>query len=244
MYFQKPGTSGGLNNRESVSLKHIKDDIYEGSFEITKYTLEGKWKLEYVNLTDVAGNIKSYKPKDKGYEFLDEVNFTVSGTTNDTKAPTMASLEIDKQEVELGDTFTLRASITDDISGVKSAYVYFQKPGTSGGLNNRESVSLKHIKDDIYEGSFEITKYTLEGKWKLEYVNLTDVAGNIKSYKPKDKGYEFLDEVNFTVSGTTNDTKAPTMASLEIDKQEVELGDTFTLRGARIKIGEVKHRVS
>ncbi|MDW2003704.1 hypothetical protein R7P64_24330, partial [Vibrio sp. 2304] len=160
------------------------------------------------------GNFRWYEP-DEDYSFT-----VINNGEVDTTPPQLISVEFDKIEVEAGDTITVTAKGTDDISGVSSIYVYFE--GNTG--QQLPGISLyKTDKADTYKGIVRIGKYEEPGIRKLTRIEMQDNAGNRKSYTPEE-------DYSFTVINNGEvDVTPPKLISLEIDKTEVEAGDIITI---------------
>ncbi|WP_400246705.1 Ig-like domain-containing protein [Niallia sp. JL1B1071] len=84
----------------------------------------------------------------------------------------------DKQVLEKGDTFTVRAKITDSVATITSCNVsfYLDIPEYWGNLI---FVDLQETNDpDIYEGTYTLKEDKPYGMWKLHYISIYDSAYN------------------------------------------------------------------
>ncbi|MDG2774706.1 hypothetical protein HKB01_05275, partial [Vibrio parahaemolyticus] len=135
-----------------------------------------------------------------------------------TTPPKLISLEIDKTKVETGNTITITAKVTDDVSGVSSVYVSFE--GNTG--QQLPGIRLyKTDEEDTYKGILRTGKYEEPRTLRVETVHLSDNAGNWESYTP-------AEDYGFTIINNGEvDTTPPELISLEFDKTEVEAGDTI-----------------
>ena len=89
------------------------------------------------------------------------------------------------------DSLGLKASFTDNISGLQSAYVYFKSPsGNASPYLYFSSSSL--LSGSKTNGTYEsdwgtvLSQYAEAGTYKFNYIYATDVAGNNKVYYASD----------------------------------------------------------
>ncbi|MDG2769636.1 Ig-like domain-containing protein, partial [Vibrio parahaemolyticus] len=184
-----------------IRLYKTEEDTYKGILRIGKYEEPRTLKVRAIEVFDNVGNFRWYEP-DEDYSFT-----VINNGEVDTTPPQLISVEFDKIEVEAGDTITVTAKGTDDISGVSSIYVYFE--GNTG--QQLPGISLyKTDKADTYKGIVRIGKYEEPGIRKLTRIEMQDNAGNRKSYTPAEN-YIF----NVINNGEV-DTTPPKLISLEI----------------------------
>ncbi|NMR85599.1 hypothetical protein HKB06_07320, partial [Vibrio parahaemolyticus] len=97
----------------------------------------------------------------------------------DVTPPQLISLEIDKTEVEVGDTITVTAKVTDDLSGVSSVEVFF----VSEFKRSSSMISLyKTNVGDTYKGILTIGKYEEPRIQRINEIRMQDIAGNFEWY--------------------------------------------------------------
>ena len=157
----------------------------------------------------------------------------------DIKAPVLdvESIKIDQREVKPGDTLNISARISDDISGIKSVYLYYKTPIT-GKL---EDIIMQYNNEtDRYEGSLYIEDSLEDGLWQINHIYMCDNLNNEvyihnSNVNSSGKEVEDLSKGDFTISGTSADIKAPVLdvESIRINKREVKPGDTINI-SARI----------
>ena len=95
----------------------------------------------------------------------------------DIKAPVLdvESIKIDQREVKPGDTLNISARISDDISGIKSVYLYYKTPIT-GKL---EDIIMQYNNEtDRYEGSLYIEDSLEDGLWQINHIYMCDNSNN------------------------------------------------------------------
>ncbi|TCI51395.1 hypothetical protein EVJ30_11045 [Exiguobacterium sp. SH5S13] len=145
------------------------------------------------------------------------MDIIIEDPTPDTTPPLIKELmpSVEK-EVSPTQSQTFRIKITDDLSGVKSVYVYFQHE--SGAL---VLVPIKTLADDLFEGTFSVNKYGKSGEWKLYSVNVTDKKENNTTYYSMDTGYSQVfdfSSIIYLVSGTEEQptSEPPVLQSMAI----------------------------
>jgi methionine-rich copper-binding protein CopC len=216
----------------SGSEKHFSLSLVGGKYKlslpINKYYESGIWKLSYIHGEDKAGNSIHL---DSASTDLSSGNFTVQGTTSDSKVPEFKKISIDKKFATSGSKIKITLEATDSLSGIRNAYAYFLTP-----LGNRRFMNLELMKDGTYQHILDITKYTELGKWKLYELYLVDNAENtswIYNSKAVTEDYsgEFKDlsSADFEVKGTTSDSKSPEFKSIKLDKTTAKSGDKVTI---------------
>ena len=85
------------------------------------------------------------------------------------------SIRINKREVKPGDTINISARISDDISGIKSVYLYYKTPIT-GKL---EDIIMQYNNEtDRYEGSLYIEDSLEDGLWQINHIYMCDNSNN------------------------------------------------------------------
>ena len=95
----------------------------------------------------------------------------------DIKAPVLdvESIKIDQREVKPGDKLNISARISDDISGIKSVYLYYKTPIT-GKL---EDIIMQYNNEtDRYEGSLDIEDHLEDGLWQINHIYMCDNSNN------------------------------------------------------------------
>jgi LPXTG-motif cell wall-anchored protein len=196
--------------------------FWEGSYVVQKYDEAGEWNLWYLFVEDNVGNEKFYYQED----INSTLSFSLNNTTGDNISPTLETVKISSNEVSVGDTITVEAKITDDISGVGNAAISFTSPSQQ---RNQYIPLTENKKTGFWEGSYVVQEYDEAGEWNLWYLFVEDNVGNEKFY--------YQDDINstlsFSLNNTTGDSNSPTLETVKIGSDEVSVGDTITVE-ARI----------
>ena len=198
IYYKKPQTGkqeGIIANYNSIT------GLYEGEMYIDDTMESGKWEMYYIYLEDNRGNEVCYYNSSHD---LSAAEFKVSGTSSDITAPVLdvSSLKVDKKEVTVGDRIKVSFKASDDISGIKYAFIYYKKPQTGkqeGIIANYNSIT------GLYEGEMYIDDTMESGKWEMYYIYLEDNRGNEVCYY--NSSHE-LSSGNFNIIDEENDYEA------------------------------------
>jgi hypothetical protein len=159
--------------------------IYEGSFTVGEYDVQGTWKVDYLHIVDheqsdyFIYNSDYYEEELEGSNYehrdLSEYDVVITGGISDTAPPTLHSLEVSHEEVASGVIVTLSAEVTDELSGVDQVAVSYNSP--EGDFS--KWVSLFYDRSTgKYEGSFIVEDDNAQGTWKIDYLYLQDHQQN------------------------------------------------------------------
>ncbi len=179
-YYPPEGSSG-----KWISLVYDRSTgLYEGSFTVREYDVQGTWKIDYLHMVDdeqndyFIYNSDLYNEDLKGSNYkhrdLSEYDVVFTGGKSDTDPPTLHSLEVTSEKIEMGDVVTLSAEVTDERSGVHQIVVSYHSPEG----NDTKPISLLYDPSTgKYEGSF-IVEDDREGTWEVDYLYLQDYQQN------------------------------------------------------------------
>lgn len=151
------------------------DGYYEVPVSLPRYAAQGRWRINYVSLQDEATNHR-YVWRDDLQAMAFPTGFDQVGP-GDTTVPNLTSISITPSVVDTSQqpaTIAVAADISDDLSGVASAFVTFKSPDERLYLH----VALGPDELGGYSGSLEVPRYTQQGTWTLDQINLEDWAGN------------------------------------------------------------------
>ncbi|MCM3225232.1 DUF7743 domain-containing protein, partial [Terribacillus saccharophilus] len=100
---------------------------------------------------------------------------TESIAQGDIEAPTINKITY-PEKITVGDPFQIKINATDDISGIKLAYVVITSPS---GKQRLTKIDYSADSDGNYELLFDLGEYAEEGYWKITRIDLDDNAGNV-----------------------------------------------------------------
>ena len=184
-------------------------ELWEWSYTISQYDLNGEFKIRSIWAYDNLGN-------SSGTYYPDDYVILTGCTEKDTTGPELVSFRI----VENGQTLTEGDTMHVEVKFVDASGIRIIQGFTSGPEGKYAEFRYNSTKD-IWEWSFTITKYILNGEFKISTIWAYDNVGNNSgSFEPEDY---------VIVAGCTeNDTTGPELLSFRIieNGQELTAGDT------------------
>jgi Bacterial Ig domain len=211
----------GLVNEDGNQL-----DIYDfieqdgkwiSSWTTPAYMQEGKYKIKYISAYDKAGN-EYHKNSNKGDVFPVEYGtLTVENENGDETAPEIQSITFTGPEVVAGEQGYVKIQATDDLSGISQINMGLVSPS---GQTIHVHDAFQQF-DGSWLASFHVTQYAEPGEWKVYYVNITDMAGNQRSYDTEYLPNQFG---TFTVLNNNPDVTPPVLQSVSFDKDSYQGG--------------------
>lgn len=152
--------------------------------------------------------------------------------TPDSTPPVLHSVGVDKMEVNAGETLTVFADITDDVSGLDFANARFINKA-----NNKDYTINMHVNPESkrVEGKIKISDLEPGGTFVLYTLCAWDNAGNYLFYYSDDNSSEhdkvFLpNECHFIVlNDSQTDSNPPTINDIAVDKESVDAGDLIKI---------------
>ncbi|SEV85832.1 dockerin type I domain-containing protein [[Clostridium] fimetarium] len=199
-----------------IHLTDNGDGTYSGTLTITDSYVNGGYYINYYNFEDMSGNKAYAFPSASLYP---NTNFMVSGCSDDTAAPVVGNIRIDKTEVTAGDAIKVTVEISDasmlrtmTISVGRQAYDYNYIHLTDNG-------------DGTYSGTLTITDSYVNGGYYINYYNFEDMSGNKAYAFPLASAYP---DANFTIY---SELDAPIIfqTSLAVALQQATIGETERL---------------
>ncbi len=200
-----------------------------GTYEIANDTYPSEWNLSYIRIY-VQNGYQYFYPNQ--IEPDKDLKFTVINDGYDEDKPVIKSITIDKNEqmVKAGDTVTIKVKV-DEKNPSSSMRVYFY-PKDSGASGIYAYLYLNKNTME-YTGSINISQNTRPAKWELTSLSLSDTNGNSTSLSDFRPDWDTTRPWYFNVDpeGYLNDTEAPVIESITIDKngQLVYPGDNITI---------------
>lgn len=139
---------------------------------------------------------------------LNNPTITIHNSKVDSTAPVLNSLSIDTTTVTSGAMIHLSGNATDEVSG-PSYYLNF---GIQKENGSREWFSAERMNVSTtcsYEADIFVSDEAIDGIYKIDYISLSDEAGNILYYGSYDAIPDSC-KVSFTVNtGNTEDPTTP-----------------------------------
>ena len=200
-----------------------------GTYTIANDTYPSEWDLNYIRIY-VQNGYQYFYPEQ--IEPDKNLKFTVVNDGYDGDKPVIKSITIDKngQMVKAGETVTIKVKV-DEKNPSSSMRVYFY-PKDSGASGIYAYLYLNKNTME-YTGSINISQNIRPAKWELTSLSLSDTNGNSTSLSDFRPDWDTSRPWYFNVDpeGYLNDTEAPVIESITIDKngQLVYPGDNITI---------------
>lgn len=213
VFYRSPATD---NLKEFVLAHDSEKDVWTTSYEL-KENEEGDWRFDNITSQDFAGNTTRYDRHMLNWQT--EYDFTVQ--TKDLLPPVVESIEVTgPAKANSGSTIRVSANITDDLSGVNTATVYFQNP-EDGSL---EFVTLHHWSwEDTWNGSFNIDTNVDSGQWRFHSIYVRDKEWNTATYYR----HQFVDAVQHDF--IVQQLAVPTVKNVSLSSDVVHLGEELSV---------------
>jgi hypothetical protein len=224
----------------------LENNKYVFDFEVNQFDVPGVWKIENILLSDKAnnyvyiGNTNNINTWDYDIPMdLSAGDITVSGTSYDITPPKVQGVTVSKASLPQGSTAVVTVSASDDLSGLsEGGYMaredrYFYSSIEYISPSGKKKNVLLKLNNGKYVGTLEFGNFEETGLWRVHYIDLSDKAGNntivFNSRVGSDNYYDFADfsAGDITITGTTVDSKAPSLTSITIDRKMIGPSDTL-----------------
>ena len=156
---------------------------WEIFFGLPQYSQAGSWSIFYLQLRDLAGNVRTYT----GAE-LETAGFSnllnVTSVPSDTVAPTLTTYDFGPTFIDTSAgprTLTTTVTATDDLSGIWAAYVNFRSPSGNQLQFSFNSQLLSGTPlNGTLTGTVTFPQFSEAGTWKVENLFFYDRVFNYK----------------------------------------------------------------
>jgi len=182
-------------------------------------------------VTDTASRPENHPPKDKSPGEKDP--------SSDTTPPQVMSIDFIPPTVHDGEETILGVVAIDDLSGVRTISGSIISP--SGGLQG--FALQREGETNRYSSRIMIPKDSPEGIWRINYLNLTDNAGNPLSLTYHGGGAPILANALFKVVSSSPDSTGPTLRRVWLDKPAIHAGERNTVYVQEIGRASCRERV-
>jgi len=223
MTYESPSSG---NKQRSITF-YQNNGFWEGRYTVESKDESGIWRIGYLQIRDKAGNELLLSRFENNLPQGYITDFTIDNETGgDTTPPNIESIEVSPLTVKVGETVTVRAKVTDDMSGVDSVSVLYV---TSSNKRGRHITLYQN--NGFWEGKYTVKSFDESGIWKLDFIFLMDKAENILRLYERDNDLPKGNITDFTIDNETGgDTTAPKIESIEVSPLTVKVGETVTVR--------------
>ncbi|MSO23705.1 MAG: hypothetical protein EXQ58_10755 [Acidobacteria bacterium] len=157
--------------------------VWQTAIGLPQYSQAGSWSISYLQLRDLAGNVRTYTGAElqtAGFPNL----LTVNSNPSDTIGPTLTTFDFGPTFIDTSAgpmDLTTRVTATDDLSGISGAYVNFRSPS-----GNQRQISFNFLLlsggplNGTLTGTVAFPQFSEAGTWKVEQLFYFDRVFNYK----------------------------------------------------------------
>lgn len=194
--------SGQLFYSHNIPYKEGGTDV---AIDLPETAPSGKYVIQAVSLIDESGvTTNTFRPGG---------SFELVGGQTDIEKPIFKGASFDKEQYEPGDEVVLKVDTTDEQSGIENVYASIQHLESKDYRFWGFSTEV----DGQQEIRFQIPYNALSGEYGIQYLTISDNAGNDLNV--------FNAAATFRVIGGSTDTAAPTLKNISIDKGQYKQGE-------------------
>jgi hypothetical protein len=233
IWFDKPFMQVDPNG-EAIKVSHIALISWSDSFDdgssstsvtLSPFTDPGTYSVTEIVVYDILGNTRTYTAAELAAIPGVETSFTVTGSTPDTAAPGLVSVDLPSVDLSAGDApFTFTVGALDTGMGVASVEIQLDKPVMQVNWSGDPAASYSlyfndwedSFSDGISSSSVNLLSLTAPGTYSIDEVTIWDKAGNYRVYTAAELAAIPGVETSFTVTGSTLDTTAPSLVSVDL----------------------------
>ncbi|WP_240415967.1 fibronectin type III domain-containing protein [Paenibacillus periandrae] len=218
------------------------DGVLTTTFLVSTNDRSGKYNLQNIIIQDTQGNIAYiyHSETQTGgnnngiYMNLSSYSINVSGTVTDTSPPLINRISVSPTNINGNGIVQVKASITDELTGVAYAGIRYQLAGSNVG----KSTSFFIDGNGDYVGTLFFSPSDPSGTYEISSIYAQDMQGNMFTiYNSKTNtdqstniSYRDLSQYNIVVEGSVlPDLKPPVLNNLTISSTNVRVGDSVTV---------------
>lgn len=188
----------GIFDIENPVSGTITDGVFRATMTLDLNAEPGDWTVQYLLLVDEAGNMVSLYPETT--PALAAAGFTVKNAAGDAVPPTIQSITFGNPTLNPDGTsqFVVEAHLKDNLSGLSDGmnsngigssppqvrFVSGSGQIVDGVFDMANPVS-GNLLDGVFRATVTLSAFAETGVWRVEYVLLSDEAGNFISYYPE-----------------------------------------------------------
>ncbi len=209
---------GNVQIASGVSLESSGGNSYSITQQLSQFASPGTYHVTEMQLRDKAGNLANYNAGALDALGINRT-FTLTGGTPDSSAPVPNALGV-PSNVNLNTvapTATISANVTDDVSGVYSVVVFFDKAisyvDSGDNVQTASGFSLDPAGNGTFSHTEQVSQFASPGVYHVTEMQARDKAGNLKIYNAADLAALGFN-TSFTFTGGTPDTAPPVPTAL------------------------------
>jgi hypothetical protein len=183
---------------------------YTARIAVPKDAEQGMWRVNFLSLTDNAGNTNNVA---QGWNGVG-ATFRVVSSHPDSTPPSLRSVYLEKRSMNGGEKNTVFVQATDDSSGVAIVSGVFQSPKKTA----RIGFGCRMTSPETFECDLVPPKTVDCGDWSLEQIQLQDKAQNMATIRTDNP---IVAQVKVNIIGDRCDSTPPDVQSLALDPLDV-----------------------
>lgn len=181
---------------------------YFAKILVPKDAAEGRWHVNYLNLTDNASNSVTLSWQQGSVP--QTAAFQVTSSRSDTTAPTLKAIWLDRPTMKTGEKNTVFVQADDDKSGVNLVSGVFLSPSKFA----RVGFGCRNQNGNVWECDLMPPVNADCGDWQLEQVQLQDKANNMIAVRADNP---IVAAVKVNISSDQCDSRPPVVQSVTLD---------------------------
>ena len=212
----------------------INQNLFKSFFlYLSGWYRQGLWEVDRITITNKYGlntivyNEKFY-PLMENVQNFDSHSFVYSGGQEDYLPPELVSVEKDKSVATKDEIIGFRLQAVDNMSGVNQAVLTYRLDG-----NRYFQVELRKQLDDSFYGELVVGEFMKPGVYKIEYIFLSDNAGNHDLIFNSDRSFSYqypdFSFMDIEIIGTLEDHTRSNLVGYEISTKQALIGEVFEL---------------
>ncbi len=152
------------------------------------------------------------------------VDVEIEDPTPDLTAPILNNINVSSNDLSPTTPVKVTAEITDDLSGISYAVIYYIKP--SGKLSSYYFSYNSQTR--LFETTVSVNELNEPGVWEVNAIYLYDKKDNSRSYNKNNYDFSRMD---LDVSGVmeSSDIEAPVLRDINVVSGEVEIGEEIKI---------------
>ena len=161
------------------------DDSWQCDFAPPASADCGEWKLEQIQLQDKANNMTTVRSDNP---LIASVRVAMTGADCDSQPPDMQMMVLDRTVVSNVEktTINVRATVTDDLSGVASVSAQVTGPPNPRGASRLYFSLTATAEPNTWSGQIIVPALAAKGPWTIAWVQILDKANNLRTYSRAD----------------------------------------------------------
>ncbi|MDQ1502101.1 MAG: hypothetical protein QOI86_5441, partial [Actinomycetota bacterium] len=232
--FRSPSGHQTIGTYSSTRLSgSAVDGVWQQTITVPRDAEHGRWTVSGVSVTDALSNSRTFSSDDLAAAGL-ATSFDQTGA-GDSAPPAVRSLTFTPGAIDTSagtKVVTIQARLTDDRSGVSSAWLQMMPPSGRQTSYVQLTRTSGDSRDGVYEGRLTVGRYAEAGTWRVSTLTMSDLVQNWASLTASDLRAAGLSS-SFEQTGTA-DTVAPQLAALTWTPGTVDTAAaarTVTVRG-------------